>query len=75
MGLESTNTRMSRMARCELIYGRIPSTEETIAAYDAVTRDDVQRLAVEVLSPENMSLSVVGRVKPEAQYQELMSKF
>lgn len=75
MGLESTNTRMSRMARCELIYGRVPSTEETIAAYDAVTRDDVQRMAVEVLSPEKMAFSVVGRVKPEDHYQDLMSKF
>lgn len=75
MGLESTNSRMSRMARCELIYGRVPSTEETIAAYDAVTRADVQRLAAEVLDVGKMAFSAVGRVKPEAQYSELLSKF
>lgn len=75
MGLESTNTRMSRLARCELTYGRIISTEETIAAYDAVTREDLQRLAAEVLDPEKMSFSAVGRVRPEEQYKELLARF
>jgi len=75
MGLESTNTRMSRMARCELIYGRVPPTEETIAAYDAVTRDDVQRMAGQVLDVKKMAFSAVGRVKPDTNYHELLSKF
>ncbi|HHU05550.1 MAG TPA: insulinase family protein [Clostridiales bacterium] len=74
MGLESTNTRMSRMARCELTYGRIITTEETIAAYDAVTREDLQRLANEVFDIEKTAFSAVGRVKPEEQYKELLAK-
>jgi len=75
MGLESTNTRMSRIARCELTYGRVIPIEETIAAYDAVTREDLQRLAAEVFDLEKMAFSAVGRVRTVEQYKELLSGF
>ncbi len=75
MGLESTNTRMNRMARSELIYGRVPDTEETIASYDAVTLEDILRIANETLSYENLSFSAVGRVKSEAEYRDMLKNF
>lgn len=75
MGLESTNTRMNRMARSELIYGRVPDTEETIASYDAVTMDDILRIANETLSYDKLSFSAVGRVKSEAEYRDMLKSF
>lgn len=75
MGLESTNARMNRIARSELVYGRVPETEETIASYDAVTSADILRLANRVMPPEGLSFSVVGKLKPDDEYKKMLSKF
>ncbi len=75
MGLESTSTRMNRMARSELIYGRVPDTDEIISAYDAVTSDDILRLANEMLRHDKLSFSAVGRVKSEAEYRDMLKNF
>jgi predicted Zn-dependent peptidase len=63
------------MARSELVFGRVPDTDETIAAYDAVKGDDILRLANKVLCQENLAFSAVGRVKADAEYKNMLSKF
>lgn len=72
MGLESTQSRMSALGRGELSVGQVLTTEEIIAAYDAVTVRDVGELAREVLDFDRMSLSAVGRVRSEEDYREMM---
>ncbi len=74
MGLESTGTRMNRLGRGELTYGCAPDTDELMARYDAVTLDDVHRLARDCFDFSKSSLSAVGRVKPADEYRELMLK-
>ena len=73
MGLESTQSRMSALGRGELLTGSVLSAEEVIAAYDAVTAEDIQALAAELLDFERVSLSAVGRVAPAERYRELLS--
>ena len=68
MGLESTNTRMSALARSEMTYGVYRSPEETAEALDAVTREDVLALAREVLDFDQASFAAVGNVSPAADY-------
>ena len=46
--------------------------KEVQAAYDAITREDVQALAGELFRFENASLSAVGRVGPAEAYQALL---
>ncbi len=72
MGLESTQSRMSALGNGELLSGEVLSTEEIIAAYDAVTPQEIQALAAELLDFEKMSLSAVGRVGAEERYRELL---
>lgn len=60
MSLESTSARMSRMAKSLMLHGRIVPVDETIANIDAVTTDDVQRLAQTTFSKENCALLVLG---------------
>ncbi len=62
MGLESTQSHMSSLGRGELLQGEVLDEDAIIAAYDAVTRADVQALAGELFRFENASLSAVGRV-------------
>jgi predicted Zn-dependent peptidase len=59
LGLEDTGSRMSRLAKGELLYGDILSVDELLARVDAVTAADVNALAAELLK-EPMSLAVVG---------------
>lgn len=68
MGMESIQTRMSHMARSEQVLGRIPSLDELVAQYDAVTREQVWDMARCLLRPEEMSLSAVGKVRRTETY-------
>jgi len=72
MGLESTTARMSFLGRGELLIGDIPSYDEIVERYAAVTRQDVHDLAAEVLDFDRMSLSAVGDVSPARVYKEIL---
>lgn len=61
MGLESTMTRMTRLGQSTLFLGRVPAMEETIARYDAVTREGVTELARRLCDYGRLSRAVVGR--------------
>jgi predicted Zn-dependent peptidase len=60
LALESTSSRMMRLGRDELVYGRPVSVEEIEAQIDAVDRGAVERVAATVLSPETRGLCVLG---------------
>ncbi|NLG83820.1 MAG: insulinase family protein [Firmicutes bacterium] len=45
LGLESTSARMSRLAKAVLFYESLLTPEEILALIDAVTAEDVQRVA------------------------------
>jgi predicted Zn-dependent peptidase len=59
LGLEDTGSRMSRLAKGELLYGDLLSVDELLARVDAVTASQVNTLAAELLV-QPMSLAVVG---------------
>jgi predicted Zn-dependent peptidase len=59
LSMEESGTRMSRIAKAELLYDELPSIDEVIERIDAVTAEEVQVLAKELFSqPE--TLAVVG---------------
>src|SRR4029453_8564815 len=59
LGLEDTGSRMSRLAKSELLYGDLMTVDELLAHVDRVTLDEVNDLADDLLS-RPMSLAVVG---------------
>jgi predicted Zn-dependent peptidase len=59
LGLEDTESRMNRLGRGELLHGELQTTEQVLAAIDAVTPDDVRAVAADVLT-RPLSLAVVG---------------
>jgi predicted Zn-dependent peptidase len=59
LGLEDTGSRMSRLAKSELLYGDLMGVDELLARVDAVTLDEVNTLAAQLLT-QPMSLAVVG---------------
>nr|WP_239143829.1 pitrilysin family protein [Actinoplanes philippinensis] len=59
LGLEDTGSRMSRLAKSELLHGDLMGVDEMLARVDAVTLDEVHAVATQLLSGP-LSLAVVG---------------
>jgi predicted Zn-dependent peptidase len=59
LGLEDTGSRMSRLAKSELMYGDLMTVDELLTRVDAVTPEEVRRIAAELLD-QPMTLAVVG---------------
>jgi len=59
LGLEDTGSRMSRLGKSELVYGELLTVDEVIARIDAVTVDDVQAVAFELLRGP-VALAAIG---------------
>lgn len=72
MGMESTISRMNAMARNEMTYGRHISEDELTAGIDAVTQEDVQQLACQLLDFSQASFSAVGQVDSEEAYRKTL---
>lgn len=72
MGLESTQARMSHAGRSLLFSGEILTADDIIAAYDAVTREDVMALAGELFQFDQASLSAVGKVAAAEEYAAML---
>ncbi len=72
MGLESTSSRANNLGKGELLLGRMLTSDEIIAAYDAVTRDQIKLLAETYLAFSKLSFSCVGRVGDTEKYREII---
>lgn len=59
LGLEDTDSRMSRLTRAEIVHGSFLEVEESLDALAAVTGEEVRALAAELLALPR-SLVVVG---------------
>ncbi|HEV3152544.1 MAG TPA: pitrilysin family protein [Candidatus Baltobacteraceae bacterium] len=62
LSLESTSSRMIRLGRSEFSLGRQLTTEEIEEKVEAVTAEEVQALAQELLREDRMGLCVLGPV-------------
>ena len=66
LSLESTDSRMGRLAKSEIYFNRFVTTEEIIQGIDRVTANEVGKLANALFKPESLSLTVLGPVGEEA---------
>jgi predicted Zn-dependent peptidase len=66
LGLDSSDNRMSRIARSQVTLGYVPSIAEMCGLIDAVTADDVQRVARRTLGADLLCATVLGRVDEPA---------
>jgi predicted Zn-dependent peptidase len=61
LSMESTGARMNRLGRSVLMDTPLLSLDETIERLEAVTREDLERLAGELYPPTGMSVAAIGR--------------
>lgn len=62
MGLESGSSRMANLARQQMYFGRFFGIEEITSEIEAVTPDDIQRLARDLFRPEAMAVALLGNL-------------
>jgi predicted Zn-dependent peptidase len=60
LGLESTGSRMFKLGRSELYYGRQINLDEIIGRIDAVAVEDVARMAAELFAPSRLAMAAIG---------------
>ncbi len=62
LGLESTTSRMSHLARQHIYFNKFVTMDEILAQVEAVTAEDLQKIAREFFQPERIALTVLGRI-------------
>ncbi|MDR7417587.1 MAG: pitrilysin family protein [Armatimonadota bacterium] len=60
LGLESTGSRMFKLGRSELYYGRQIDLDEILGRIDAVSVVDVQRMAAEIFAADRLAMAAIG---------------
>jgi predicted Zn-dependent peptidase len=63
LGLEGTGSRMTQLARHEMYFGRQISLDEILDGLECVNRDEVLRLAGEMLEGKSLGLTAVGNLE------------
>ena len=63
LGLESTSSRMSNLARQEMYFGRFFTLDELVESIEAVTSTDVQRIAQTFFEPRHIALTILGNLE------------
>jgi predicted Zn-dependent peptidase len=62
LGLESTSSRMSHLARQEMYRDQTFGLDEMLAAIEKVTAEDVLRLADRFFTDGSLAVTVLGNV-------------
>ena len=63
LGLESTGSRMSNLARQELYFGKFFTMDELLESIEVVTAEDVQRIAQTFFDPKQIALTILGNLE------------
>jgi predicted Zn-dependent peptidase len=70
LALETSNQVAGGAASSMLSVGRVRTLEETLKGIEAVTREDVQRVARDLFKTEKLNLAIIG---PHANAKELIA--
>ena len=72
LSLESTSSRMNRLAKHEMHHGTFLSMDAMLAAIDKVRHEEVQALVTELLDEERLALTTLGPLDRRNLPRELL---
>jgi predicted Zn-dependent peptidase len=75
MSLESATGRADQIARQFLSFGKVPEITDLVARIERVTRDDIKKLAGDILISTRPAISAVGSLKYLATQDRIAAKF
>jgi len=73
LAYESTDNRMSRLAKGELYFSKFISLKEILEGIRSVSAEDIQQLAQELFQTNTFSLVALGKVKENEITTELLT--
>jgi predicted Zn-dependent peptidase len=73
LSLESSSSRMNRLAKQELRFGEFFSLDEMLSAIERVEPEEVQALISRILDEEQLSLLTLGPIDRRNLPRELLS--
>jgi predicted Zn-dependent peptidase len=59
--------------RSEVLEGKIREPDEVLAALDAVTREDVQRVAQDIIRQDRLNLALIGPFDDPSRFEPLLA--
>ena len=71
--LEDTHSIASWLGGQELLRGRVLTLDDVMARFDAVTAEDIQRIATNLFHSEWLRLALIGPHKDAAEFEALLS--
>jgi predicted Zn-dependent peptidase len=63
LGLESTASRMSNLARQEMYFGKFITLDELVESIEAVTAENVRSIAQKFFDPRQIALTILGNLE------------
>jgi predicted Zn-dependent peptidase len=72
LGLETSEARMNRLARCEVYFRRHIPIAEVAEQIERVTMDEVRAVAARCFARESRALTLLGELPPRVNYQTLL---
>jgi len=72
LGIESSDDWASFYGDQELFENKILTLEEKLARIEAVTVEDVQRVARDIFKPEKLNLALIGPFKNKKRFENLL---
>ncbi len=72
LGLETSDSRMSRIAKNEIYFGADVTPQQVAARIDAVSNDEIIALAAQLLRIDQMGITMLGDLKGRSFGEELL---
>ena len=73
IGMEASDTQASFYASQELLTNEILTIEQKFAKIEAVTVDDIQRVAKDIFKPEKLNLALIGPFKDKNHFNKILN--
>ncbi len=74
LSLESTSAKMNAIGKSMILTGRVYSDDELLHFINKVTYEDVRGVIDEVIKPENLTATFVGKVEDEGALKGIVTK-
>ncbi len=72
LGMEASDNQASFYAFQELLTNKILTLEQKFAKIEAVTANDIQRVAKDIFRPEKLNLALIGPFKNKQKFEKLL---
>jgi len=73
LGLETSDSRMTKLARDEICFGKVVPVKEIVKGIDSVTMKDMEDICGRMLTPDKVAMVAMGRVNGRGLPRELKS--